>query len=49
MSIEWYDTEAMEKAMRDLNLTIMSMSEDEVEIFKENNKELIERLVDYLT
>ncbi len=49
MSIELYDTDAMEKAIRDLNLTIMSMSEDELDIFKGNNRELIERLVHYLT
>ena len=49
MSIEWYDTDAMGKAMRDLNLTIISMSEDEVEIFKGNNKELIDQLIEFLS
>ncbi len=46
--IEYYDTEAMNKAMRELHLTLMSMSEDELEIFKGNNNELIRGLVEYL-
>ena len=36
------------RAMYDLNLAIISMSDNEVEIFKQNNRHLISQLIQHL-
>lgn len=37
------------KSMYDLHLTLISMSDDEVEIFKQDNRHLISQLIECLS